>query len=115
MWIGAQEAIDEATAGKRTLVHATTKNLELLAEGVTVTGALAPASGARSSPVQPWVETRDGKRYLTFRRRGIPNPELPGAAKSRPSRQPVRRPDGPAVMRRISVCAPAMTEVPTGR
>ena len=33
VWIGPQEAIEEAKAGKRTLVHATTKNLELLAEG----------------------------------------------------------------------------------
>jgi len=36
VWIGAQQAIDEAAAGKRTLVHATLKNLELLAEGGTV-------------------------------------------------------------------------------
>src|SRR5476649_2922178 len=43
VWIGPQTAIDESKAGKRTLVHATTKNLELLAEGRTVTGALSQA------------------------------------------------------------------------
>ena len=64
VWIGAQEAIDEATAGKRTLVHATQKNLELLAEGGTVAGALAQAAKRKVITVQPWVETRDGKRYL---------------------------------------------------
>ncbi len=64
VWIGAQQAIDEATAGRRTLVHATTKNLELLAEAKTVTGALAAASARKIVTVQPWVETRDGKRYL---------------------------------------------------
>jgi 8-oxo-dGTP pyrophosphatase MutT (NUDIX family) len=64
VWIGAQEAIDEAAAGKRTLVHATTKNLELLAEGGTVTGALSQASERKIVTVQPWVEQRDGKRYL---------------------------------------------------
>lgn len=64
VWIGAQEAIDEAAAGKRTLVHATTKNLELLAEGVTVTGALSQASERKIVTVQPWVEQRDGKRFL---------------------------------------------------
>jgi 8-oxo-dGTP pyrophosphatase MutT (NUDIX family) len=64
VWIGAQEAIDEAKAGKRTLVHATTKNLELLAEGGTVTGALSQASERKIVTVQPWVEQRDGKRYL---------------------------------------------------
>jgi len=64
VWIGAQEAIDEATAGKRTLVHATQKNLELLAEGGTVAGAIAAAAVRKIVTVQPWVETRDGKRYL---------------------------------------------------
>ena len=64
VWIDPQQAIDEATAGKRTLVHATTKNLELLAEGGTVTGALSQASERKIVTVQPWVEQRDGKRYL---------------------------------------------------
>jgi 8-oxo-dGTP pyrophosphatase MutT (NUDIX family) len=64
VWIDPQAAIDEAPAGKRTLVHATTKNLELLAEGVTVTGALSQASERKVVTVQPWVEQRDGKRYL---------------------------------------------------
>jgi 8-oxo-dGTP pyrophosphatase MutT (NUDIX family) len=64
VWIGAQQAIDEATAGRRTLVHATTKNLELLAEGKTVAGVIAAASRRKIVTVQPWVENRDGKRYL---------------------------------------------------
>jgi len=64
VWINPQQAIDEAAAGKRTLVHATTKNLELLVEGGTVTGALSQASERKIVTVQPWVEQRDGKRYL---------------------------------------------------
>src|SRR5476649_861696 len=64
VWIGAQEAIDEAKAGKRTLVHATTKNIELLAEGKTVTGALSQASERKIVTVLPWVEQRDGKKFL---------------------------------------------------
>jgi 8-oxo-dGTP pyrophosphatase MutT (NUDIX family) len=64
LWIGAQQAIDEATAGRRTLVHATAKNLELLAEGNTVDGALAQASERKIVTVQPWLENRDGKRFL---------------------------------------------------
>ncbi|WP_085932080.1 NUDIX hydrolase [Enhydrobacter aerosaccus] len=64
VWIGAREAIDEAKAGKRTLVHATQKNLELLAEGGTVVGALSQATERKIVTVQPWVEVRDGKRYL---------------------------------------------------
>jgi 8-oxo-dGTP pyrophosphatase MutT (NUDIX family) len=64
VWIAAQQAIDEAAAGKRTLVHATLKNLELLVEGKTVAGAIAAAGARKIVTVQPWVETRDGKRFL---------------------------------------------------
>ena len=64
VWTGAQQALDEAAAGKRTLVHATLKNLELLVEGGTVAGAIAAASARKVVTVQPWVETREGKRYL---------------------------------------------------
>lgn len=64
VWIGAQEAIDEAKAGKRTLVHATQKNLELLAEGKTVAGAIAAAAQRKIVTVQPWVEVKEGKRFL---------------------------------------------------
>jgi len=66
IWIGAQAAIDEAKAGRRTLVHATHKNLELLAEGGTVAGAIEQARKRRIVTVQPWVEMREGKRFLRF-------------------------------------------------
>jgi len=64
VWIDPQQAIDEAAAGRRTLVHATTKNLELLAEARTVAEALSQASQRKIVTVQPWVEVRDGKRFL---------------------------------------------------
>jgi 8-oxo-dGTP pyrophosphatase MutT (NUDIX family) len=64
VWIGPRAAIDEAASGKRTLVHATTKNLELLAEANTVAEALSQASQRKIVTVQPWVEERDGKRFL---------------------------------------------------
>ena len=64
VWIGAQAAIDEAAAGKRTLVHATLKNLELLAEGKTVAGAIAAAGSRKVVTVAPWVEVRDGRKWL---------------------------------------------------
>ncbi len=64
VWIGPQEAIEEAQAGKRTLVHATTKNLELLAEGKTVAGAISAASARKIVTVLPWVEVKDGKKFL---------------------------------------------------
>jgi len=64
VWVQPQAAIEEAKAGKRMLVHATTKNLELLAEGETVVGALSQASERKIVTVQPWLETRDGKKFL---------------------------------------------------
>ena len=64
VWIQPQAALAEAAAGKRTLVHATTKNLELLAEARTVAEALSQASQRKIVTVQPWVEERDGKRFL---------------------------------------------------
>jgi 8-oxo-dGTP pyrophosphatase MutT (NUDIX family) len=64
VWIKPQQAIDEASAGKRTLVHATFKNLELLVEGGTVVGAISQATERKIVTVQPWVEVRDGKRFL---------------------------------------------------
>jgi 8-oxo-dGTP pyrophosphatase MutT (NUDIX family) len=64
VWIEPQQAIAEAVAGRRTLVHATTKNLELLTEAGTVAGALSQASQRKIVTVQPWVEQRDGKRFL---------------------------------------------------
>jgi 8-oxo-dGTP pyrophosphatase MutT (NUDIX family) len=64
VWIPPQSAIDEAGAGRRTLVHATTKNLELLADAKTVAEAMSQASQRKIVTVQPWVEERDGKRFL---------------------------------------------------
>ena len=64
VWIGAQQAIAEAAAGRRTLVHATLKNLELLAETTTVTEAITAACARKVVTVQPWLESRDGKRFL---------------------------------------------------
>jgi len=53
-------------------VHADLKNLELLAETTTVTEAIA-AAAPQVVTVQPWLENRDGKRFLTSRRRGYRN------------------------------------------
>ena len=64
VWISPQQAIDEAEAGRRTLVHATLKNLELLGETPSVTEAISAACARKVVTVQPWLENRDGRRYL---------------------------------------------------
>ena len=48
------EAINEATAGKRTLVHATLKNLELLAEEKTVAQRYGSQGPRRPPGLLPW-------------------------------------------------------------
>ena len=95
VWIGAQQAIDEATAGRRTLVHATTMILELLAEGGTVTGAISQASEiARSSPSSPQAKAATANASSTSRE-GYRNwvremPPTAGRSFSSPSRFPRR-------------------------
>jgi hypothetical protein len=73
VWIGAAAGDRRGRRRQRTLVHATTKNLELLAEASTVAGAIAQASQRKIVTVQPWVEERDGKRFLHI-------PEAPATA-----------------------------------
>ena len=45
-------------------MHPTLKNLELLGEGGTVAGALAASVTRKVKTVQPWVEAKDGKKFL---------------------------------------------------
>ena len=74
-------------------MHATIKNLELLAEGRTVTGAISQATERKIVTVQPWVEVRDGKRFLHI-------PEGAGYRnlfREMPPQQGFRRPDGSSV------------------
>jgi 8-oxo-dGTP pyrophosphatase MutT (NUDIX family) len=55
LWIGPLQAIANAEAGKRTLVPATTLNLELLAQSRTVADAFAHARERRIVTVMPSV------------------------------------------------------------
>ena len=96
VWIGAQEAIDEATAGKRTLVHATQKNLELLAEGGTVAGALAP--GRRAQDRHGPALGRD-QRTASATCTSRPTPAIAiWSARCRRSQARFRRPDGSSAL-----------------
>jgi 8-oxo-dGTP pyrophosphatase MutT (NUDIX family) len=60
LWIGPQQAIVDAGAGKRTLVPATTLNLELLAQSRTVAEAFAHARQRRIVTVTPTVAKAAG-------------------------------------------------------
>jgi 8-oxo-dGTP pyrophosphatase MutT (NUDIX family) len=60
LWIGPLQAIADANAGKRTLVPATTLNLELLSQSRTVAEAFAHARQRRIVTVTPTVARAAG-------------------------------------------------------
>ena len=60
LWIAPRQAIVDADAGKRTLVPATTLNLELLAKSKSVAEAFEHTRGRRIVTVTPTVAKADG-------------------------------------------------------
>jgi 8-oxo-dGTP pyrophosphatase MutT (NUDIX family) len=60
LWVGPQQAIADAEAGTRTLVPATTLNLELLAQSGSVAEAFAQARERRIVTVTPTVAKTAG-------------------------------------------------------
>jgi hypothetical protein len=59
-WVNPARAIEDAAAGRRTLVPATTLNLEKLAQSRTVAEALAAARGAPVTTITPKMSKADG-------------------------------------------------------
>ncbi len=63
-WASARAVLDDADAGRLTLIFPTRRNLERLAR---FRCHAAAADHARATPVRtvvPWIETRDGEDYL---------------------------------------------------
>ncbi len=60
LWVAPRQAIRDAEAGKRTLVPATTLNLELLAKSDSVADAFTNARARRIVTVMPRVTKADG-------------------------------------------------------
>ncbi|TPG43418.1 NUDIX domain-containing protein [Sphingomonas koreensis] len=63
-WAGAQEVIDEADAGRATIIFPTRRNLERLAQFASFDEAVADARAHPIRPVTPWIADRDGAPYL---------------------------------------------------
>jgi 8-oxo-dGTP pyrophosphatase MutT (NUDIX family) len=63
-WIAPGEAISLAQSGQRKIIFPTRMNLQLLAESGGADDALAAAHARPTVIVEPWVEVRDGERYL---------------------------------------------------
>jgi 8-oxo-dGTP pyrophosphatase MutT (NUDIX family) len=63
-WIAPREALRLAEAGARKIIFPTRMNLQLLAQSGGADEALAAAHARPVVVVEPWVEVRDGERYL---------------------------------------------------
>ena len=65
IWIRPQQALDDAEAGRRTLVNATRMNLQKLARSRTVADAVSAARASRVVTVEPQVQNLpDGSRLI---------------------------------------------------
>ena len=63
-WIHPAGALGMAERGDRKIIFPTRMNLQLLAEADNVDSAIAAAHSRPAVTVEPWVEVRDGERYL---------------------------------------------------
>lgn len=63
-WMSAQGVIDEANAGRATIIFPTRRNLERLAQFSTFADACAHARAFPVTTVTPWVETRGAETFL---------------------------------------------------
>lgn len=63
-WASAQRVLDDADAGKTTIIFPTRRNLERLARFSSFDDAVADATAHPIRAVTPWVERRDGVDHL---------------------------------------------------
>lgn len=63
-WATANAHIDDATSGRRTVIYPTMRNLERLAACQSYDDIIALANRHPMEIVSPWVEMRDGERWL---------------------------------------------------
>ncbi|MES2904374.1 MAG: NUDIX hydrolase [Pseudomonadota bacterium] len=66
MWIGAAELLARIGRGEATAIFPTLRNLERLAQYVSVGEARADAAAYSVETITPWVEEVDGVRYVTI-------------------------------------------------
>ncbi|HWK36324.1 NUDIX hydrolase [Sphingomonas sp.] len=63
-WASAQSVLDDADAGRVTIIFPTRRNLERLARYATFDDAVADARAHPVETVTPWIEVRDGVERL---------------------------------------------------
>jgi 8-oxo-dGTP pyrophosphatase MutT (NUDIX family) len=65
-WLTAAEVLDRDKRGEATLIFPTRRNLERLAQHASFDEIRADALTHLIEPVTPWVEERDGERFITI-------------------------------------------------
>lgn len=63
-WMSAQQVIDEADAGRATIIFPTRRNLERLAQFASFAAAVDHARTYPVTTVTPWIEARDDEQFL---------------------------------------------------
>jgi 8-oxo-dGTP pyrophosphatase MutT (NUDIX family) len=66
LWISAADVLDRERRGEARLIFPTRRNLERLAQHSTFAEIHADALTHPIEPVTPWVEERDGEKYVTI-------------------------------------------------
>ena len=65
-WLSANEALEREARGEARLIFPTRRNLERLAQHSGFTAIRADAMAHPVDPVTPWVEERDGEKFITI-------------------------------------------------
>lgn len=66
IWTSPQGALDARDDGSRKMIFPTARNMELLALSASVEDVFADAARRVIEPIEPAVEQRDGKSFLTI-------------------------------------------------
>jgi 8-oxo-dGTP pyrophosphatase MutT (NUDIX family) len=64
IWISPRDALEGATTGEYTVIFPTRLNIEMLVESESVANAIEMANEREIFSVLPWIEDRDGDKYL---------------------------------------------------
>jgi 8-oxo-dGTP pyrophosphatase MutT (NUDIX family) len=65
-WLAAQAVLDMERAGQAKLIFPTRRNLERLAQHRSFADMVADARAHRVQPITPWMEERDGDKFITI-------------------------------------------------
>ncbi|HEY8591573.1 MAG TPA: NUDIX domain-containing protein [Sphingomicrobium sp.] len=65
-WLRASDVLAREAQGQARLIFPTRRTLERLAQHATFGGIRDDAEGHPIEPVTPWVEERDGEKYITI-------------------------------------------------